>query len=91
MPPVIADALTLTGLFLTLVGAGVAARAVILRPEDAVRIGVSRIADATFEENLKLSAVQNLLRSSRLAKWGLGAVAVGTLFQAVPVAARLFL
>lgn len=83
------DALTLTGLILTVTGAGVAARAVLLRKEDAVAIGLARFAGETFEENLKLPAVQNLLRSSRHAMWGFILVAMGTALQAAPIVLRL--
>lgn len=41
------DLLTGFGLALTLVGAGITARAVILKEADAIRIGVSRFAGST--------------------------------------------
>lgn len=85
----IADILTAIGLLFTLVGAFVAARAVILRREDAVAIGVSRTAYETDEENLQLPAVQNLLKSSRRAMVGLMLVVLGTALQLVPIACRL--
>lgn len=78
----IADFLTLLGLVATVLGAGVAARAVILTEDDAISIGVSRLSGSR-EENLKLPMVQNLLSSSRWAKWGLLAIFFGTLFSAL--------
>ena len=89
MTQTFADAISLAGLLLTLIGAAVAAWAVILRPEDAVKIGLARYAGATLEENLQLPTVKNLLKSSQLAKWGFLSVALGTCLQAFPIAARL--
>jgi hypothetical protein len=87
----LSDLLTALGLLLTLIGAGVAARAVILKPEDAANIGVSRFGSEDWREELKQPMVQNLLKSSRAAKLGLILVAVGTLLQLLPVVCRLFM
>lgn len=84
-----ADLVSLVGLILTLIGAGVAAKAVILREDDAIKIGLSRFASEIKEENLKMPMVQNLLWSSRAAKYGLTMVSVGTALQAVPIVVRL--
>jgi len=86
----LADLTVLVGLLLTLVGAVVTAWAVILRPADAIRIGVPRWAGDNDEENLKLPLVQNLLASSRWAKRGLICISGGTVFQMVPILLRLF-
>jgi len=75
------DVLLAFGLLLTVVGAGITASAVVLNEDDAIGIGVSRFASANREENLKLPAVQNLLRASRAAKRGLWTIAWGTGFQ----------
>lgn len=83
------DVLTLVGLAFTVLGAGVTARAVVLRPEDAVRIGLARYASDDYQQNLRLPMVQNLLASSRWAKRGLWAVAFGTVLQMLPPALRL--
>ena len=83
------DFFALGGLMLTLVGAGVTAKAVILREDDAIKIGLSRMGGANREENLRLPMVQNLLWSSRAAMCGLIMVAVGTALQSVPIVARL--
>ena len=89
MSEIVGDLLALCGLLVTLVGAGVTARAVILREDDAINIGVSRFAGSTREENLRLPMVQNLLWSSRAAMWGLIMVAGGTALQSGPIIVRL--
>jgi len=85
----LADALTAIGLILTAFGAGIAARSVILKEDDAIHIGVARWAGETREEDLALPTVQNLLRSSRSARLGLWMVVAGTVLQVMPIAARL--
>ena len=52
------DILTGLGLAITLGGAWVTARAVILK-EDAIDVGLARFAGETREENLILPLVQN--------------------------------
>lgn len=89
MENVTSDILTGFGLALTLVGAGITARAVILKEADAIRIGVPRFAGSTDEENLRMPMVQNLLASSRGARRGLLVIALGTALQIVPIAVRL--
>ena len=83
------DLLTILGLLMTALGAWIAARAVILRPEDAVHIGLSRYSSGDLEKDLRLPAVQNLLKSSRSARKGLLFVLFGTVFQIVPIATHL--
>lgn len=85
------DILTGLGLAITLVGAWITARAVILKEADAIHIGVPRWAGETNEENLKLPMVQNLLASSRGARRGLLFIVLGTALQIVPIAVRLVL
>ena len=65
MNDVTSDILTGLGLVITLVGAWITARAVILQEADAIDIGVGAWAGETDEENLKMPMVQNLLASSR--------------------------
>lgn len=84
-----ADFVTLIGLLLTAFGAGRAAFSVVLSPDDAVTIGVSRFAGETREENLKLPSVQNLLKASRGAQQGFWLIVAGTAFQIVPIGFRL--
>lgn len=83
------DLFSLAGLLVTLIGAGVTARAVILREDDALAIGLPRYASQDRAENLKMPMVRNLLWSSRAAKWGLIMVGVGTSLQALPIFVRL--
>ena len=82
--------LILIGLALTVTGAVVTARAVMLTPKAAVEIGVARINGNTFEQDLKLPAVQNLLNQSHAASNGLYLVALGTFFQMIGVVWSLF-
>lgn len=89
MNEVIGDLFSLCGLVLTLIGAGIADNAVILREDDAIAVGVSRWSGETREENLALPMVQNLLKASRSAMWGLILVAAGTSLQIVPIVLRL--
>jgi hypothetical protein len=85
----ISDILTGLGLVITLAGAWITARAVILKEADAIHIGLPRWAGETDEENLQMPMVQNLLASSRGARRGLLLIAGGTALQIVPIAFRL--
>ncbi|MBO1024728.1 hypothetical protein IPU75_08360 [Ochrobactrum sp. SD129] len=87
MNSMVADLLTLTGMVLTAIGAWRAASAVILKEDDAITIGVARYSGENREENLKLPAVQNLLRSSKGAQWGFRLIAGGTVLQILPIIA----
>jgi len=90
MNDVASDILTGLGLAITLVGAWITARAVILKKAEAIHIGVPRWTGETDEENLQMPMVQNLLASSRGARRGLLFIAGGTALQIVPIAVRLF-
>jgi hypothetical protein len=81
--------LNLGGLILTGIGAIIAARAVRLSEAQAIHIGVGRWVSDNAQENLKLPAVQNLLRQSRAASRGLQCVVAGTAFQALALIAPL--
>jgi len=85
----VADLFTLVGMILTAIGAWRAASAVILKEDDAITIGVARYSGETREDNLKLPAVQNLLRSSKGAQWGFLLIAGGTVLQILPIIAEL--
>ncbi|WP_420860022.1 hypothetical protein [Marivivens marinus] len=89
MPDIVSDLLTVFGLSLTLVGAYVAARGMIVDNAEAIQRGVTRLAGETDEENLRLKPVQDILSGSSNARLGLYLVAVGTLFQIIPVSYRL--
>jgi hypothetical protein len=95
----IASALNIVGLVIILAGSMVTPRAVILKPRDAIRIagqsgatgwgaGVKRLPDETY---LQQPAVQNLIRQSKWAKWGLILIAGGTVFQILGVIADVLL
>jgi hypothetical protein len=89
MNDVTSDILTGVGLAITLGGAWVTARAVILKEDDAINVGLARFSGKDREQNLKLPMVQNLLASSRGARRGLLFIAGGTALQIVPIAVRL--
>jgi hypothetical protein len=76
-------------LAITLIGAWITARAVILKEPDAIKIGLPLWAAKTDEEALQMPMVQNLLASSRGARRGLLFIAGGTALQIVPIAVRL--
>jgi len=80
---IIANAALLVGLVLALLGAVVAAKAVIVTPDQALEIGQSRWSADTKEENLKLPAVRNLVEQSAAARNGLLLIALGTLLQII--------
>jgi hypothetical protein len=80
------DLFALAGLLLTLIGAVLTARSVILSEDQALHIGVARYVSGKRDQDLQLPAVQNLLGASRGAQRGLCLIAVGTLLQACPVA-----
>jgi hypothetical protein len=95
----ISSALDIVGLVIVLTGSVVTAFAVILKPRDAIRIagqsgatgwgaGVKPIPDETY---LQQPAVENLIRQSKRAKWGLILIAGGTIFQILGVLADLLL
>lgn len=79
------NTVSLVGLVITFFGAVVTARSVILSDDQALHIGLARYSSGSPEENLKLPSVQNLLSSSRGARRGLIAIAIGTFLQACPI------
>lgn len=84
-----ADILAGLGLTLTLLGAWITGKSVILKEDDAIKVGLTRFVSDKREENLKLPMVQNLLASSKGARRGLLIIAWGTALQLVPIAFRL--
>ena len=84
-----ADFLTLAGMVITAIGAGRAATSVILKEDDALAIGVARFSSEHREENLKLPAVQNLLKASRGAQQGFWLIVAGTALQIIPIGVQL--
>jgi hypothetical protein len=71
----------IAGLVLNILGTVVILAGIFVSKKGAVAIGVSRYEGGTLEENLKLPAVADRLRQSRLAKWGLGLIIVGFIVQ----------
>ena len=89
MSEYVTDVLTGLGLLLTLIGASMTARSVILKPKEAIHIGVARYSSGNSYDDLMLPSVQNLLASSKGARNGLILIAFGTFLQLVPIGARL--
>ena len=74
---------TVAGLILDIIGAVVIAVPLVVSKRKAVEIGVTRLAGDTPKENLQLPAVRDRLQQSRLAKWGLGLIALGFALQLI--------
>jgi hypothetical protein len=86
---VLSNILTGFGLAITLGGAWITTRAVILKEADAIKVGTTRIMSDNLFERRSNPMVQNLLASSRGARRGLLFIAGGTALQIVPIAVRL--
>lgn len=83
------DILTGLGLALTLAGAWITARAVMLKEDDAIDIGTTRAMANNRADRIANPMVQNLIASSRGARRGLLCIAGGTALQLVPIIVRL--
>jgi hypothetical protein len=83
------DILTGFGLSITLAGAAITASAVILKDDDAIKTGTTRVVANNHADRIHNPVVQNLLASSRGARRGLLFIAGGTALQIVPIAVRL--
>jgi hypothetical protein len=87
----IASGLEIAGLIVVLIGSVTAAYAVILKPDDAIKIGGRAgvapygVVIPTRDEFLQQPAVRNLIRQSKMATWGLSLIAVGTFIQIIGV------
>jgi hypothetical protein len=77
--------LMISGLALTLVGAGFGFFGVWVDKDEAIEIGEARPSYDTREQDLQLPSVQNLLRQSRLAMVGFACIGAGTVLQAAAV------
>ncbi len=71
------------GLLFDLVGATFLAWGLIITKKDAIKLGVTRLAGDTDEENLKLPSVQDRIKQSSNAKIGLALLVIGFLLQIV--------
>ena len=73
--------MNIIGLCSATVGTIVAASGLIVSERQAINLGVGRWAGETDEENLKLPAVQNLLKQRRNAIIGLSLITLGFALQ----------
>ena len=71
------------GLALDALGAVVLTYGLVITKKDALKLGVTRWAGQTDEENLKLPQVQDRLRQSRNAVIGMVLLVLGFIFQIV--------
>jgi hypothetical protein len=71
------------GLFFDLVGATFLAWDLFIKKKDAIKLGVTRWAGDSDEENLKLPAVQDRIRQSSNARIGFALLVIGFLLQLV--------
>lgn len=78
------DISSVIGGLVSIWGAVVAARAVMLSEEQAIWIGLPRLSKEGREGSLQNPNVQNLLASSKAAKKGLQWVAFGIVLQTIP-------
>ncbi len=79
--------LTVLGVVSTTIGAVLIGWNDVMSENKAIEIGVSRVAGDTKEENLKLPAVQELLRRNKNSRRGLFFVLIGTIFLILDSAA----
>jgi hypothetical protein len=92
----IASILEMVGLIVVFVGSMVTAFAVILKPDEAIRIAGKinamgwGVKIPTREEFLQQPSVDNLTRQSERAKRGLFLIAIGTVFQMIGVGVDSF-
>ena len=80
---ILAALFAVVGLIVAAGGAWWASRKMILTEDEAIRIGVSRVASTDRSKNLELPAVQALLEQGRAAWRGLCAVLAGTGLQVI--------
>lgn len=83
------DVLSFVGMGVSAIGAGWAAKSVILTEDDAIEIGLPRFAPETRAEKLTNPMVQSLLGAAKGARIGLWTLVIGTVLQAVPMLCRL--
>jgi len=72
--------LTIVGVVLTTIGAVLIGSNDLMSKRKAVELGVTRASGETFEENLGLPVVKELLRRSRHSSLGLCFVLIGAVF-----------
>lgn len=77
--------LNFLGLCFDVIGALLILSGVYLSKADALKVGSTRLAGTTDEENLKLPSVANLIAQSRRAMWGTVFLLLGFALQAASV------
>ena len=75
--------LIVIGLLLNLVGAIILASGLFLSKHKAVDLSVGRYSGGTDEDLLQLPQVQDRLKQSRNAKWGVSLLSLGFLLQLI--------
>ena len=85
------DIVSAVGLLLTMLGAGVTCLGVYVSAKTAGEIAVQGWVDENPETWKELPLAKTLRKSSFYAIGGLGIIFLGTVFQLVPVALRLWL
>ena len=75
--------LTIAGLIFDLLGAFVLSVGLMISKKTAIKLGVTRWAGTTDEENLKLTAVKDRLKQSRNAIIGIILLSIGFILQIV--------
>lgn len=73
--------LSVIGLSLDIIGAFILAYGLIISPDEAIKLGLSRWVGDTDEENSKLPAVKDRLKQSTNAKIGVFFLIIGFIFQ----------
>jgi hypothetical protein len=82
--------ITVLGLFADIAGALILVAGAFVSKEEAVRLGVTRLAGETLEENLTLPAMQDRLKQAKRARLGVGLLILGVILQAVGSLASTF-
>jgi len=83
------DIFNFTGLSINFIGAIVLAIGMIVTKKGALRLGVSRLGSVSEEDNLRLPAVKDRMKQSRIAISGVIFLIVGFLIQAVCALQRM--
>lgn len=73
--------LNIVGLVFGIVGSTMLSYGLFINKKDAIELGVSRFCGDSEEENLKLPQIQDRLKQSRNAKWGLFFLMISFILQ----------
>ena len=77
------NCLTISGLFLNIIGSWFLIKSLIISNEKAVELGKSRVAGSTYEDNLKLEPVRDRIKQRNNAIWGAVFLILGFIFQVI--------